>query len=502
MQFTLNHDILDKETSTCALISIFENKKLSFIGNKLNITSNNYILSAINYNEIYGKINEFLLLYNVPNIKYKYLLIIGCGKKKYFNVNNYLNIVNNSIEIIKNTNIKKINFFFTELNVYNLNIYWKIRKAIEIIEDKLYIFNKLKNNKNFFNINKIIFYIDKKYDINLVNIAIKQAMAISSGIKIVKDIGNLPSNICNSAYLSMRSYRLQDIFPKKIKVFDINEKDMKKLGMNAYLAVGRESENESLMSIIKYNNHKNYDEKPIIFIGKGLTFDSGGISIKGSNKMDKMKYDMCGASVVYGLMIIIAKLNLPLNVIGVLACCENMTGGNSYRPGDIIESMSGINVEIINTDAEGRIVLCDVFTYIKRFNPEIVIDIATLTGACVVALGDEINGLMSNNSILIKELLNAAKISGDHTWLLPIKNEYKKRLNSNFADIVNVANDNSGGAIYAACFLSYFTKKYIWAHLDIAGTSYSYKSMGATGRPLYLLIQFLLKKSKMNISLK
>ncbi|AZP36311.1 Cytosol aminopeptidase [Candidatus Annandia adelgestsuga] len=500
MEFTFNFNILDKKTNTCAIISVFKNKELSNIGNKLNIISNNYILCEINNSGLNGKINQSLLLHNVPNIKYKRLLIIGCGNKKKFNINKYINSINKIINIIKNTNIKKIHFFLTELNIYKLNIYWKIRKAIELIEDKLYVFNKFKNKKKTFNIKKIIFYINKEKNINLAIIAIKQGIAISNSIKIVKDISNLPPNICNSSYLSMRSYRLQDIFPDKIKVFNINEKDMKKLEMNAYLSVGRESENESLMSIIKYSNHKNINKKPIVFIGKGVTFDSGGISLKNHYKMDEMKYDMCAASVVYGLMVAIAKLELPLNVIGILACCENMLGGNSYRPGDIIKTMSGINVEIINTDAEGRLIICDVLTYVKRFNPEIVIDIATLTGACIIALGNKINGLMSNSNTLSKELLNSAKISGDCTWLLPIKEEYKKKFNSKFADIVNINNNNSGGAIFAACFLSYFAKNYKWAHLDIAGTSH-YNNIGATGRPLYLLIQFLLKKSKIDIPL-
>ncbi|MDU0908973.1 MAG: leucyl aminopeptidase, partial [Klebsiella pneumoniae] len=260
------------------------------------------------------------------------------------------------------------------------------------------------------------------------------------------------------------------------------EQQMRELGMNAYLAVGNGSQNESLMSVIEYKGNPAEDARPIVLVGKGLTFDSGGISIKPAEGMDEMKYDMCGAAAVYGVMRMVAELQLPLNVIGVLAGCENMPGGRAYRPGDVLTTMSGQTVEVLNTDAEGRLVLCDVLTYVERFEPEAVIDVATLTGACVIALGHHITGLLA----------------GDRAWRLPLADELQDQLESNFADMANIGG-RPGGAITAGCFLSRFTRKYNWAHLDIAGTAWrSGKAKGATGRPVALLSQFLLNRAGFN----
>jgi leucyl aminopeptidase len=235
-----------------------------------------------------------------------------------------------------------------------------------------------------------------------------------------------------------------------------------------------------------------------VLVGKGLTFDSGGISIKPAEGMDEMKYDMCGAAAVYGVMRMVAELQLPINVIGVLAGCENMPGGRAYRPGDVLTTMSGQTVEVLNTDAEGRLVLCDVLTYVERFEPEAVIDVATLTGACVIALGHHITGLMSNHNPLAHELIGASEQSGDRAWRLPLGDEFQEQLESNFADMANIGG-RPGGAITAACFLSRFTRKYNWAHLDIAGTAWrSGKAKGATGRPVAMLSQFLLNRAGFN----
>lgn len=241
--------------------------------------------------------------------------------------------------------------------------------------------------------------------------------------------------------------------------------------MHSYLAVGQGSQNESLMSVIEYKGNASEDARPIVLVGKGLTFDSGGISIKPSEGMDEMKYDMCGAAAVYGVMRMVAELQLPINVIGVLAGCENMPGGRAYRPGDVLTTMSGQTVEVLNTDAEGRLVLCDVLTYVERFEPEAVIDVATLTGACVIALGHHITGLMANHNPLAHELIAASEQSGDRAWRLPLGDEYQEQLESNFADMANIGG-RPGGAITAGCFLSRFTRKYNWAHLDIAGTAW------------------------------
>ena len=274
----------------------------------------------------------------------------------------------------------------------------------------------------------------------------------------------------------------------------VGEQEMEELGMGSYLAVGRGSVNESLMSIIKYNGAGD-DSKPLVLIGKGLTFDSGGISLKPGAGMDEMKYDMGGAAGVLGAMHSLAELQLPINVIGILAGCENMPSSNAYRPGDILTTMSGQTVEVLNTDAEGRLVLCDALTYVERFDPELVIDVATLTGACVVALGAHATGLLSTHNPLAHELLNASEQSGDRAWRLPLWDDYQDQLESPFADFTNLGGKEAG-TITAACFLSKFTKKYHWAHLDIAGTAWrGGKNKGSTGRPVSMLTQFLLNRS-------
>jgi leucyl aminopeptidase len=274
----------------------------------------------------------------------------------------------------------------------------------------------------------------------------------------------------------------------------VDEAQMAELAMNSYLAVGRGSYNESMMSIIKHNGGT-AEQAPIVLVGKGLTFDSGGISIKPGAGMDEMKYDMGGAASVLGVMHTVAALNLPINVIGILAGCENMPDANAYRPGDILTTMSGQTVEVMNTDAEGRLVLCDALTYVERYEPDCVVDIATLTGACIVALGHHATGLMSTHNPLAHELLNASEQSSDRAWRLPLWDEYQSQIDSPFADISNLG-VKGAGTITAACFLSRFTKKYNWAHMDIAGTAWnSGANKGSTGRPVSMLAQFLMNRA-------
>jgi leucyl aminopeptidase len=279
-----------------------------------------------------------------------------------------------------------------------------------------------------------------------------------------------------------------------LSVSVVDEAQMTELKMNSYLAVGRGSENESMMSIIEHRGGNEADA-PIVLVGKGLTFDSGGISIKPGAGMDEMKYDMGGAATVLGVMRAVAELNLPLNIIGIMAGCENMPDGKAYRPGDILTTMSGQTVEVLNTDAEGRLVLCDALTYVERFEPECVVDIATLTGACIIALGHHATGLMSTHNPLAHELLNASEQASDRAWRLPLWDEYQPLLDSPFADMTNLGG-RAAGTITAGAFLSRFTKKYNWAHLDIAGTAWnSGKNKGATGRPVSMLTQFLLNRA-------
>ena len=307
----------------------------------------------------------------------------------------------------------------------------------------------------------------------------------------------MPPNICNPAYLGEQAKELEANYDN-VKVNLVGEKEMEELGMHSYLAVGRGSANESIMSVIHYTGAPE-DKAPIVLVGKGLTFDSGGISIKPGEAMDEMKYDMGGAAGVLGTMRAIVEMQLPINVIAVLAGCENMPSSNAYRPGDILTTMSGQTVEVLNTDAEGRLVLCDALTYVEAFDPDTVIDVATLTGACIIALGHQTSGLLANHNPLAHDLLKASELSGDRAWQLPLWDEYQEQLESPFADFTNLGG-RAAGTITAACFLSRFTKKYNWAHLDVAGTAWrSGKNKGATGRPVAMLTQYLLNRADVNM---
>jgi len=502
MNFYIKNCCLEKEETDCIIIGVFECYAFASVSDYLNQSVHDYINNFIKIGDIQGKIGQTLLLYNIPNMVCKRILLVGCGKKKCLSRNDFGKIIKYSLKMLDKISIKNIIFSFTdiEINVEDYNIYWFIRIIVGFINK--YLYNNFQINPSFkknIYLNSIVFHVVKKNYFDMANKALEHALAINSGILAAKKISNLPPNICNPFYLSLKAEKLSQIYQNQINVKSINMQEMYDLGMNAYIAVAKGSKNKPYMSVIKYcgENQTKKDKKVVVLIGKGVTFDSGGISIKPSKNMNEMKYDMCGAAAVYGTLIASAKLNLPLTIIGILAGCENMPGGNSFRPGDILTTMSGKTVEVLNTDAEGRLILCDVLTYAKRFSPDVVIDIATLTGACVVALGNYFSGLFSNNDKLAHALEISSKQTDDKVWRLPLSSEYEKELNSHFANFSNVGKSQAG-AITAACFLSQFSKKYNWAHLDIAGTAWkSGKNAGATGRPVELLCQFLLNKSNL-----
>lgn len=500
MEFSVKSGSPEKQRSACIVVGVFEPRRLSAIAEQLDKISDGYISSLLRRGELEGKVGQALLLHHVPNILSERILLIGCGKERELDERQYKQIVQKMIDALNETGSMESVSFLTELHVKGRSTYWKVRQAVETTKEALYTFDQLKSNKFELRrpLRKMVFSVSTRRDLTCGELAIQHGLAVSAGIKAAKDLSNMPPNICNAGYLASQARQLADSYSELISTRVIGEQQMKELGMNAYLAVGNGSQNESLMSVIEYKGNPNKDAKPIILVGKGLTFDSGGLSLKPAEAMDEMKYDMCGAASVYGVMRAIADLKLPLNVVGVMAGCENMPGGRAYRPGDILTTMSGQTVEVLNTDAEGRLVLCDTLTYVERFEPELVIDIATLTGACVVALGNHMTGLLSNHNPLAHELLSASEQSGDRAWRLPMGDEYQEQLESNFADMANIGG-RAGGAITAACFLSRFTRKYNWAHLDIAGTAWrSGKAKGATGRPVAMLTQFLLNRAGMN----
>ena len=319
-------------------------------------------------------------------------------------------------------------------------------------------------------------------------------MAINNGKTLAKDLGNMPGNVCTPSYLASQAKKLARSHGLKVKI--LNEKEMGELGMGSLLSVSKGSRQPAKLIVMEYKGAKNAKEAPHALVGKGLTFDAGGISLKPSAKMDEMKYDMCGAASVFGALVAAAELALPINIVGVVPSSENLPDGLANKPGDVVTSMSGQTIEILNTDAEGRLILCDALTYTERFKPQTVIDIATLTGAVIVALGHQTCGVMGNDQQVVDNLLNAGETSLDHAWQLPIKETYKKQLKSDYADLANIGGP-SAGTITAACFLSYFTENFNWAHLDIAGTAWGGTAgKRASGRAVPILAQYLIDRSQ------
>ncbi len=320
--------------------------------------------------------------------------------------------------------------------------------------------------------------------------------AVQSGQNWARDLANRPANVCFPEYLAEQAHALAAEYPELLKVTVINESQMEELGMHAFLAVSKGSDRPGRVITLEYK--MNTEQAPVVLVGKGVTFDTGGISLKPGAGMDEMKYDMCGAASVLGTMRALCEAKLPIHVVGAIAAAENMPSARATRPGDIVTSMSGQTVEILNTDAEGRLVLCDTLTYIARFKPELVIDIATLTGACVVALGSVLTGLFTPDDALANEIQVAGQSSFDRVWRMPVIEDYQEQLDSPFADIANIGGPKAG-AVTAACFLQRFTREYRWAHLDIAGTAWnSGAAKGATGRPVPLLLQFLANRAQSN----
>jgi leucyl aminopeptidase len=495
MEFSIKSGNPEKQRTACVIVGISETRRLSAAAKAIDNVSKKYISNLIRRGDIEGKKGQMLLLHNVPGMIADRVLLIGCGREREMNDREFRKIIAYSIKSLYQTGSMEAVSYLTELNIKGRDHNWKIKQSVLVTQDTLYKFDELKTKKKTARrpLRKITFIVPTRRELPLGERAMTEGKAIANGIKLTRDLANRPANICTPNYLANQAKQLASIC-KSIQVKVLGETEMKKLGMGSLLSVTQGTREPAKLITIEYKGGKR-NSKPIVLVGKGVTFDTGGISIKPSASMDEMKFDMCGAAAVLGTLSAVAELALPINVTGVIPATENMPDGSATKPGDIFTSLSGQTIEVLNTDAEGRLILCDALTYCERFNPDIVIDIATLTGACVIALGAHATGLMSNNNPLAKDLMNAGETIGDRAWQLPLWEEYQQQLNSPFADIANIGG-RGAGTITAACFLSRFTSKFEWAHLDIAGTAWtSGKSKGATGKPVSLLMQFLLDKS-------
>ena len=495
MEFSVKSGSPEKQRSACIVVGVFEPRRLTSVAEQLDIISEGYISNLLRKGDLEGQAGQMLLLHHVPNILSERVLLVGCGKERELDERQYKQIISKTVKTLNETGSMEAVSFLTELHVKGRDTYWKVRQAVEATQDTLYTFLQLKTKKDELRrpLRKIVFNVSTRRELSIGERALEHGLAVAQGSKTAKDVANMPPNICNPKYLLEQAEVLAAIYDN-LHVSSVNEKQMYDLEMHSYLAVGRGSVNESIMTIMEHKGGPS-GQAPIVLVGKGLTFDSGGISLKAGEGMDEMKYDMGGAAGVLGAMHTISALNLPINIVGILAGCENMPDADAYRPGDILTTMSGQTVEVLNTDAEGRLVLCDALTYVERFDPELVVDVATLTGACVVALGKHASAVFSNHNPLAHELINASEQSGDKAWRLPLWDEYQDQIESPFADMSNLGG-RGAGAITAACFLSRFTRKYNWAHMDIAGTAWvGGKNKGSTGRPVPMLSQFLINRA-------
>jgi leucyl aminopeptidase len=495
MDFNLKTGSPEKQRSACLIIAVSQPRKLSESGQAIDKVSDGFLSKIISKGDMEGKLGQTILLYNVPGTLADRVLLIGIGKEKDLTERSFSRVIASLQGALANSGATDAHSCLSDIVVGNHDIEWNIRHTVLKLSNGEYKFDQMKSIKaeKKKGLKKFTLHLSSRSALKKAEIAVAQGIAISAGMDMARDLGNLPGNICTPSYIAKQA-KLLAKGNKQLRVEVLEEADMRKLKMGSLLSVGAGSREPAKLVSIEYKGGKAKD-KPIVLVGKGVTFDTGGISIKGGAGMDEMKYDMCGAASVLGTINAIAKLKLAVNVVGIVPTTENMPDGLATKPGDIVTSMSGQTIEVLNTDAEGRLILCDALTYAEKFNPRYVIDIATLTGACIVALGKVPSAVLGNDETLINSLIASGKTIEDKLWELPLWDEYQEQLDSNFADIANIGGRDAG-TITAACFLSRFTKKYKWAHLDIAGTAWkSGSEKGATGRPVPLLTQFILDHS-------
>ena len=475
--------------SDCIVVGAYADKTLTTTGQALDAASGGRISALIERGDVSGKTGKTALLHDLPGVTAARVLVIGLGDAAKFGVPQYIKAASDAARALKDGAATNATFTLSEAATLGRDAAWNIRQAVIAFSQVAYRYNATLGEKN-----------KAKGESKLTAVAVggsdavalSQGKAVATGVAFARELGNLPPNICNPAYLAEQAQTFAGKFDKaSCEVLD--REQMQALGMGSLLAVSQGSANPPKLIVLKWSNGG--DAKPYVLVGKGITFDTGGINLKTAGGIEEMKYDMCGAASVMGTFVAAVGMQLPINLVVIVPAVENMPDGLSYRPSDVLTSMSGKTIEVGNTDAEGRLILCDALTYAQRFEPQALLDVATLTGACVIALGKYATGLMSKHDDLADELLQAGENVFDRAWRLPLWDEYQSQLNSTFADVYNIGGRNAG-AITAGCFLSRFTEDQRWAHLDIAGVSNDDGKLGmATGRPVGLLSQWLMDRS-------
>ncbi len=480
--------------NTCLVIPVTEDAHFTATGQLIDKALKGSLLKLIKAGRFQAKVGQTLPLFHCDG--YEHILLVGCGTSTKLTPGSLRKIVFAASRSLVSTKTKSAVCFFTELNIKEHSTAWKVKFIAEVAAETLYAFDDHKSKKEPKpELQTLTLTVPSKKDLTAATTGLQQGQAIGHAVTFTKDLANTPSNICTPRYLAKAAMALGTKH-RHLKVNVLNEKAMEKLGMGALLAVSKGSSEPAQFIILEYRGGPK-NQAPIAFVGKGITFDTGGNSIKPADSMVGMKYDMCGAATVLGTMQAAAELKLPLNLVGLIPAVENMPGGNAYKPEDVLVSMSGQTIEVISTDAEGRLILADALTYCERYKPRAVIDIATLTGAVVIALGFHTTGLVTNHQALADALLKAGEQSYDRAWQLPLFEEYQEQIKSPFADMANTGG-RSAGTITAAAFLSRFAEKYNWAHLDVAGTAammMGTSERAATGRPVPMLVQYLINEA-------
>jgi leucyl aminopeptidase len=439
--------------------------------------------------DISAKPGATLLMRDVSGVAAQRILLVCLGERGEFGETRFRDAVRASGMALRDLAAKEAAFFLVDVKAGNRPLSWNVRQAALGLRDAFYRFDQMKSQKKAAApaLAHVVLPLTTSSELEQ---ALAEAVSTADGTDLARTLGNLPPNLCTPSYLAEEARRLARQFKLGIEVLE--RKDMERLGMGALLAVASASHQPPKFIVLRYSGGAK-SRKPIVLVGKGITFDTGGISLKPAGEMDEMKYDMSGAGSVLGAIRALAGMRAPVNVVAIVPSCENMPGGASTRPGDVVTTLSGQTVEILNTDAEGRLILCDALTYAERFDPEAVVDVATLTGACVIALGHVASGLFCNDERLGSEIREAADEAWDRVWPMPLWDDYQEQLRSNFADMANIGG-RPGGSITAACYLSRFARKFRWAHLDIAGTAWrSGREKGSTGRPVPLLVRFVMR---------
>ncbi len=478
--------------SECLIVPVYTDKAFSKAVKKLDKALKSSLGTVRDGGDFSAGLGEFLLL-PIPrssgNSQLQRVVLLGLGKSSSASLDTFRKAIDKLFAAIQSYKFKSAHLLLEETRNKKLatsSLLHEIGRAGELA---LYRYDTTLGKKPEAKAFAAVTVLCTKSA--ATNKALNDGAATGRGMNLARELGNLPGNICTPRYLAKQAQSLARQY-EALKTKVLNDKQLEALGMGSLLSVARGSKEPARLISMEYRGGaKNAD--PVVLVGKGITFDTGGISLKPGAAMDEMKFDMCGAASVFGVIQALCLMKAKVNVVGLVAAAENMPGSQATKPGDVVTSMSGKTIEVLNTDAEGRLVLCDALSYAARYRPTAVIDIATLTGACVIALGHHASGLFSNNDALADQLLAAGEASGDRAWRLPIWDEYQEQLKSNFADLANIGG-RPAGSITAACFLSQFAEDYNWAHIDIAGTAWhSGAKKGATGKPVPLLLNYLLR---------